>query len=151
LHCKFKFQLTIIMENKNENSEKENPKNFGTENNARGGRKAESFNKLSKEAKESLLEAFENDLQKIDKLFSYIPMNERFVGLKPIIKMLCTGSDEVSIKTKELIYESLKREFNMLKFYINQLPQNKKAIELRQYLFCLDKEQIEEIFKTMKR
>lgn len=78
-------------------------------------------------------------------------MDERFVGLKPIVKMLCTGSDEVSIKTKELIYESLKREFNMLKFYINQLPQNKKAIELRQYLFCLDKEQIEEIFTTIKR
>jgi hypothetical protein len=139
------------MENKNENSEKENPKKNGTENNARGGRKAESFNKLSKEAKESLLEAFENDLQKLDKLFSYIPMNERFVGLKPVVKMLCTGSDEVSIKTKELLYESLKREFNMLKFYINQLPQEKKAIELRQYLFCLDKEQIEEIFKTIKR
>ncbi|ANO48849.1 hypothetical protein Pf1_00601 [Flavobacterium columnare] len=139
------------MENKNENSENENPKKFGTENNARGGRKAESFNKLSKEAKESLLEAFENDLQKLDKLFGYIPMNERFVGMKPVVKMLCTGSDEVSIKTKELIYESLKREFNMLKFYINQLPQEKKAIELRQYLFCLDKEQIEEIFKTIKR
>ena len=139
------------MENKNENSENENPKKFGTENNARGGRKAESFNKLSKEAKESLLEAFENDLQKLDKLFGYIPMNERFVGMKPVVKMLCTGSDEVSIKTKELIYESLKREFNMLKFYINHLPQEKKAIELRQYLFCLDKEQIEEIFKTIKR
>lgn len=137
--------------NKNENSENENPKNSGAENIARGGRKAESFNKLSKEAKESLLEAFKNDLQKLDKIFGYVPMDERFVGLKPIVKMLCTGSDEVSIKTKELIYESLKREFNMLKFYINQLPSNKKAIELRQYLFCLDKEQIEEIFKTIKR
>jgi hypothetical protein len=134
------------MENKNEN-----PKNPGSQNNARGGRKADSFNKLSKESKESLLEAFENDLQKLDKLFSYIPMDERFVGLKPIVKMLCTGSDEISIKTKELIYESLKREFKMLKFYINQLPQNKKAIELRQYLFCLDKEQIKEIFSTLRR
>lgn len=133
------------MEQKNKNGEINNLVKEGQENTVRGGRKSESFNKLSKEAKESLLIAFENDLQKLDKLFNYLPMDERFVGLKPIIKMLCTGSDEVSLNTKQLIYESLKREFKMLKFYINQLPQNKKAIELRQYLFCLDKDQIEDI------
>lgn len=133
------------MENRKKEIEEKN------ENSVRGGRKSGSLNKLSKEAKEVLLEAFENDLQRVDKLFGYIPMDERFVGLKPVVKMLCSGSDEVSIKTKELIYESLKREFKMLKFYINQLSSEKRAIELRQYLFCLDKEQIEEIFKTIGR
>lgn len=133
------------------NLENENPENTGNEKSVRGGRNSNSFNKLSKEAKQSLYEAFGDDLGKLENLFHHIPVNEKFVGLKPIVKMLCTGADEVSLKTKGLIYESLKREFKMLKFYINQLPQEKKAIELRQYLFCLDKEQIEEIFKTMRR
>ncbi len=133
------------------NLENENPENTGNEKNIRGGRRANSFNKLSKEAKQSLLEAFEEDLIKLDKLFNYIPHNEKFVGLKPVVKMLCTGADEFSLKTKGLIYESLKDEFKKLNSYFYHLPQEKKAIELRQYLFCLDKEQIEEIFKTMRR
>jgi hypothetical protein len=131
------------MNKQNENSENESPNNFG--------RKKASFNKLSKEAKENLYTVFENDLQRFDKIFANLPMDEKFTGLKPVVKLLCTGSDEVSIKTKKLIYDSLKREFKMLKFYINQLPTEKRAAELRQYLFCLDKEQIEEIFRSVRR
>ena len=135
----------------NENPENENPNNFGREKNARGGRNSNSFNKLSKEAKQSLYEAFGEDLGKLKNLLNHVPHNEKFVSLKPVVKMLCTGADEVSLKTKELIYESLKNEFKKLTTYFYHLPQEKKAIELRQYLFCLDKEQIEEIFKTMRK
>ena len=131
------------MEKKNENSENDNPNNFG--------RKKASFNKISKETKESLLKAFKNDFERYDKIFAYVPYDERFSSLKPVIKMLCTGSDEVSIKTKEIIYESLHLEFKKLKFYINQLPTEKRATELRQYLFCLDKQQIEEVFSSLSR
>ena len=127
----------------NEKSKKESPNNFG--------RKKASFNKLSKKAKESLLTTFENDFGRLDKIFAYVPYDERFSSLKPVVKMLCTGSDEVSLKTKEIIYESLHLEFKKLKFYINQLPTEKRATELRQYLFYLDKEQIEEIFRNIRR
>ncbi|AWM14644.1 hypothetical protein DI487_12790 [Flavobacterium sediminis] len=132
--------------------------NFGDDNlkkneiqKSSGGRKLKSTNKLTKNAKQELFQAFKEDFVGLEKSFAYLPMDERFVGLKSIIKILCAGNDKVSIKTKEIVYESLNREFKMLKFYINQLPQNKKATELRQYLFCLDKEQIEEVFRTMKR
>lgn len=131
------------MKTENGNSENESPNNFG--------RKKASFNKLSKGTKESLLTTFENDFKRLDKIFAYVPYDERFSSLKPVVKMLCTGSDEVSLKTKEIIYESLHLEFKKLKFYINQLPTEKRATELRQYLFCLDKEQIEEIFSNIRR
>ena len=135
---------------KNQNFENNNSKKNGIEKSS-GGRKLSSNNKLTKNAKQELFNAFEEDFVRLEKSFAYLPMDERFVGLKPIIKVLCTGDDEVSKKVKELIYESLKREFKMLKFYINQLPANKKATELRQYLFCLDKQQIEDVFLNLKR
>jgi len=133
------------MNTNNNNQQLENPKIGG------GGRQKQSFNKLSKEAKELIFEHFENDFNRADKLFAYVPIDERFKSLKPIVKQLTTGNDEVSIKTKEIIFESLKEEFKKLKFYINQIPVEKRAIELRQYLFCLDKEQIEAVFSNIRK
>lgn len=132
------------MNTNNNNQQLENPK-MG------GGRHQKSYNKLTKEAKELILEHFENDFKRADKLFAYVPIDERFKSLKPIVKQLTTGNDEVSIKTKEIIFESLKEEFKKLKFYINQLPQDKRAIELRQYLYYLDKEQIETVFSNIRK
>lgn len=131
------------MSNLQNNSGNKNP------NKGKGGRHKQSLNKFSKNSKQKIFEHFEDDLKRLDKLFAYVPMDERFQKLKIVIKILCSGNDEVSIKTKELIYETLEREFTKLKFYINQLPQNKKAIELRQYLFCLDKNLIEKVFNNM--
>lgn len=139
--CKFPHKQNIMLEDKDQNKE----------NKRGGGRKLNSNNKMTKNAKKELLTAFEDDLQRIYKSFDYLPMDERFVGLKPIVKILCAGNDEVSLKTKEIVYNSLENHLKKLKTYFSLLPNEKKAIEIRQYLFCLDKEQIEEIFMSMKR
>jgi len=123
--------------------EKENLKN--------SGRKIGSQNKLSVKAKENLLELFEGDIKQLHRSFNYVGIDERFVTLKPIIKLLCTGNDDVSNNTRNLIYESLKNEFVKIKFYINQLPSDKRATELRQYLNYLNKDQIENIFGSIKK
>lgn len=123
--------------------EKENFKN--------SGRKIGSQNKLSIKAKENLLELFEGDIKQLHRSFNYVGIDERFVTLKPIIKLLCTGNDDVSNNTRNLIYESLKNEFVKIKFYINQLPSDKRATELRQYLNYLNKDQIENIFGSIKK
>lgn len=123
--------------------EKENLKN--------SGRKIGYQNKLSVKAKENLLELFEGDIKQLHRSFNYVGIDERFVTLKPIIKLLCTGNDDVSNNTRNLIYESLKNEFVKIKFYINQLPSDKRATELRQYLNYLNKDQIENIFGSIKK
>lgn len=78
-------------------------------------------------------------------------MDKKFITLKPIVKILCSGNDEVSIETKKIIFESLKDEFKKLKFHICQLPPEKKAVELRKYLTYLDKNQIDEVLKNLKK
>lgn len=115
------------------------------------GRKIGSQNKLSVKAKENLLELFEGDIKQLHRSFNYVDIDERFVTLKPIIKLLCTGNDDVSNNTRNIIYESLKNEFVKIKFYINQLPPDKRATELRQYLSYLNKDQIENIFGSIRR
>jgi|GEM_PF-2275351 len=116
----------------------------------KGGRKVGSTNKLSQEAKEYLLEVFGDDLANLNKYMAHITIDERFIALKPYAKILTTGNDEVSIETKKIIFDNLQEHFKRLKFYIAQLPAEERATELRQYLFCLDKEQIEEVFKSLK-
>lgn len=115
------------------------------------GRKIGSQNKLSVKARENLLELFEGDIKKLHKSFNYVDVDEKFITLKPVIKLLCTGNDEVSNNTRNLIYESLKNEFVKIKFYINQLPPDKRATELRQYLNYLNKDQIENIFGSIRK
>lgn len=121
------------------------------QNSKNNGRKIGSRNKLSAKAKENLLELFEDDIKQLHKNINYVSPDERFVRLKPIIKLLCTGNDEVSNNTRNLIYESLKGEFTKTKFYLNQLSSDKRASELRQYMSYLNKEQIENIFGSIKR
>ncbi|MDR3026612.1 hypothetical protein [Chryseobacterium sp.] len=121
------------------------------QNSRNSGRKIGSRNKLSTKAKENLLELFEDDIKQLHKSINYVSPDERFIKLKPIIKLLCTGSDEVSNNTRNLIYESLKGEFTKIKFYLNQLPSDKRASELRQYMNYLNKEQIENIFGSIRR
>ncbi|MDN3694995.1 hypothetical protein QWZ06_23545 [Chryseobacterium tructae] len=121
------------------------------QNSRNSGRKIGSRNKLSTKAKENLLELFEDNIKQLHKSINYVSPDERFVRLKPIIKLLCTGNDEISNNTRNLIYESLKSEFTKTKFYLNQLPSDKRASELRQYMSYLNKEQIENIFGSIKR
>lgn len=119
--------------------------------NSNGGRKLGSTNKITPEARKALLEAFKDDFQKLNKLIHYIPFDERFVALKPYAKMLCTGSDDISIQVKEIIFENLKKEFapNLFRSYLYQLEPKKRAVEMRHYLKMLTPKQIEMIFKNM--
>ncbi|WP_185249418.1 hypothetical protein [Chryseobacterium bernardetii] len=121
------------------------------QNSRNSGRKIGSRNKLSAKAKENLLELFEDNIKQLHKSINYVSPDERFVKLKPIVKLLCAGNDEVSNNTRNLIYESLKGEFTKTKFYLNQLSSDKRASELRQYMSYLNKEQIENIFGSIKR
>ncbi len=121
------------------------------QNSRNSGRKIGSRNKLSAKAKENLLELFEDNIKQLHKSINYVSPDERFVKLKPIVKLLCAGNDEVSNNTRNLIYKSLKGEFTKTKFYLNQLSSDKRASELRQYMSYLNKEQIENIFGSIKR
>lgn len=115
------------------------------------GRKSGSLNKFSKESKEEISKLFEKDFMEMRKHFNYVDLDKKFIALKPIAKILCSGNDEVSLETKRIIFESLKAEFKKLKFHICQLPPEKKAVELRQYLTYLDKSQIDEVMKNLNR
>ncbi len=115
-----------------------------------GGRKQGSFNKLTPTAKENLLQLFGEDIQRLHKSLNYISPEDKFVKLRPILQLLCKGDDEVSKKTREIIFESLKDEFKKLPTYLRQLPADKRAIELKKIIFLLDKESIESIFSSMK-
>lgn len=121
------------------------------QNSRNSGRKIGSRNKLSAKAKENLLELFEDNIKQLHKSINYVSPDERFVKLKPIVKLLCAGNDEVSNNTRNLIYKSLKGEFTKTKFYLNQLSSDKRASELRQYMSYLNKEQIENIFGSIRR
>ncbi len=76
------------------------------QNSRNSGRKIGSRNKLSAKAKENLLELFEDNIKQLHKSINYVSPDERFVKLKPIVKLLCAGNDEVSNNTRNLIYES---------------------------------------------
>jgi len=125
--------------------------NSNNSQNSKGGRKLGSTNKMTPESRKILLEVFKDDFQKLDKLVNYVPFDERFVSLKPYAKILCTGSDEISNETKELIFEGLRTEFtpNKFKSYLNQLEPKKRAIEMRHYLKMLTPKQIEILFKNI--
>ncbi len=114
------------------------------------GRKIGSINKLNNEGKKALLSYFNNDLEKLQKLLNYIPIDERFQALRPFIKMLTTGSDEIAIKTREAILDSLEPEFKKLPFYLRLMNPEGKAKELRQYLNMLPKEDANRIIKNLK-
>lgn len=134
------------MNNFNQNSENENP-NKGMRN---AGRKMGSNNKLTPKAKQLLYEIFEDSLLNIHKLFQRANTDGKaFCHLKPYAKMLTSGSDDVSIEVKSVIFKSLKPEFLRLHSYLSQLSGAERAKQLRYYLQMLSKEQIEEIFGEM--
>lgn len=115
-----------------------------------GGRKQGSRNKLTPSAKESLLQIFGDDIQRLHKSLNYISPDEKFVKLRPILHLLCKGDDEVSKETREIIFESLKDEFKKLPSYLRQLPAEKRGLEIKKIIFLLNKESIETIFNNMK-
>lgn len=119
-----------------------------------GGRNKGSKNRMTPKSKELLLNILkESELINLDKLIGYVDYDKRFSTLKPYLKILCTGNDNIAIETRKLIFEALKDEFkpNRFRTYFNQLDDSKKAIELRQYLHYLSPEQIEEVFKNMSK
>lgn len=115
-----------------------------------GGRKQGSRNKLTPTAKEHLLQLFGEDVQRLHKSLNYISPDEKFVQLRPLLQLLCKGDDEVSEKTREIVFESLKDEFKKLPSYLRQLSAKKRGVEMRKYLLLMSKEQIETIFSTIK-
>ncbi|PQJ79554.1 hypothetical protein [Polaribacter porphyrae] len=107
------------------------------------GRKIGSKNKLTNTSKEGLFKVVSNELKRLNKLITTLPIYERFTKLIPYAKLLCVGNDEISYSTRKIIFESLQSEFKKLKFYINHLPKEKRANELRKILMMLSPEQIE--------
>jgi hypothetical protein len=115
------------------------------------GRKIGSTNKLTPEAKEALYDVLESDFKRLEKLISTASFDERVIHLKYFAKLLAVGNDEVAQKTREVMFEGLEEHFKKMRFYFPHLPQNKKAIELRQFLMLQPSERIEEVFKGWTR
>jgi len=124
--------------------------NNNSNQNTGGGRRKGNRNKYTPEARKILFDVLgEKHISRLDKLIGGVSFDSRLTSIKPFAKILCSESDEVGEKTRRMIFEGLKEQFhpNRFRTYFNQLPQEKKVSEMRQFLQMLTKEQIEALFK----
>lgn len=91
-------------------------------------------NKLTKEVKNTLFDTLKNDYEKLSKLMYCCTHEERAKLLKGFAKYLCTGNDEISQKTREILWSQLEEHYKKLRFYIPQLSPKDKVTMLRGFL-----------------
>ena len=118
-------------------------------NKSSGGRKKGSRNVLSKQVKELLFEALENDLKNLDKLMRTPNPDERIMHLKHFSGLIAKGDDQIAIDTRKLIFEGLESHYKKMNLYFNHVPQQKKMSELRQYLKLLPEQKRKSIIENL--
>ena len=91
-------------------------------------------NKLTKEVKQVLFDSLKNDYEKLDKLMYCCTHEERAKLLKGFAKYLCTGNDDISEKTREMLWSQLEEHYKKLRFYIPHLSPKDKVTMLRGFL-----------------
>lgn len=92
-------------------------------------------NKLTKEVKQVLFDSLKNDYERLDKLMNYCTPEEKAKLLKGFAKYLCTSNDDISEKTREILWSQLEEHYKKLRFYIPQISNPKdKVTMLRGFL-----------------
>lgn len=124
------------------------------ENENSGGGKHRGQNKMTKQMKEDLFRALEEEIRGIDRLMRACTFDERAKLLHKFLSILCSGyNDEISNKVRAILWDKLEEHYKKLHFYIPHLSPKDKVVLLRQLIGFLAPEhrnQAIEIISKMK-